>query len=62
MKSSPGKGTLALTALAMHGDKEHCLACGMDGYIPKPVQPEDLFREIDRLRIAYTHVQSPNAP
>ena len=43
---------IALTALAMQGDEEHCLACGMDGYIPKPVQPEDLFREIERLCIA----------
>jgi two-component system, sensor histidine kinase and response regulator len=40
---------IALTALAMEGDKEHCSACGMDGYVRKPVQPEDLFREIDRL-------------
>ncbi len=52
---------IALTAHAMQGDKERCLAGGMDGYIPKPVQPEDLFREIDRLRIAYTPVLSPNA-
>jgi signal transduction histidine kinase/CheY-like chemotaxis protein len=52
---------IALTALAMEGDKEHCLACGMDGYVRKPVQPEDLFREIDRLREAHTPVQTPTA-
>ncbi len=42
-------------------DKDRRLANGMDGYITKPVQPEDLFREIDRLRIAYTPVASPSA-
>ncbi len=52
---------IALTAHAMQGDKERCLAGGMDGYIAKPVQPADLFREIDRLRIACTPVPSPNA-
>jgi len=41
---------IALTALAMQGDKERCLRFGMDGYVPKPVQAEDLFREINRLR------------
>ena len=42
-------------------DKDRRLANGMDGYITKPVQPEDLFREIDRLHIAYTPVESPSA-
>ena len=52
---------IALTAHAMHGDKERCLAGGMDGYIPKPVHPEDLFQEAERLHMAYTPVQSPSA-
>ncbi len=52
---------LALTALAMEGDKKRCLAGGMDGYIAKPVQPENLFLEIDRLCISYPPVLSPNA-
>ncbi|WP_027358649.1 PAS domain-containing hybrid sensor histidine kinase/response regulator [Desulforegula conservatrix] len=33
---------LALTAHAMKGDKERCLASGMNGYIAKPVDPEAL--------------------
>jgi PAS domain S-box-containing protein len=39
---------LAMTAHAMRGDKERCLASGMDGYISKPIQPVELFAEIER--------------
>ena len=52
---------IALTALAMQGDKERCLQSGMDGYVPKPVQPEDLFREIERLHMDNARIPSPNA-
>jgi len=36
-----------MTAHAMKGDRERCLAAGMDGYIPKPIQPTELFRAIE---------------
>ena len=38
---------IGLTAHAMKGDKERFLAAGMDGYVPKPIQPKELFEVIE---------------
>jgi CheY-like chemotaxis protein len=40
---------VALTAHAVKGDRERCLAAGMDGYVPKPIHPEELFERIEAL-------------
>lgn len=39
--------TVAVTAYAMLGDRDHALAAGFDGYLTKPIDPRSFARSID---------------
>jgi PAS domain S-box-containing protein len=48
---------VAMTANAMQGDQEKCLAVGMNDYIAKPIRMEDLSRALDN---CYRHIFQQN--
>jgi PAS domain S-box-containing protein len=39
---------VAMTANAMEGDRERCMAAGMDDYVAKPIRPEELVAALQR--------------
>lgn len=46
MAGFQGVPVIAVTALAMVGDREHLLAAGFDGYIAKPIEPETFANQL----------------
>lgn len=42
---------IAVTADTMKGDRDFCIRAGMNDYISKPFNPEDLFEKVERLSL-----------
>lgn len=52
---------VAMTAHAMKGDYEHCLEAGMDGYVSKPLKPEEFFAVLEGA-VPTTDATDPTRP
>ena len=50
---------IAMTAHAMQGDRERCLAAGMDGYIAKPIQARELIDLLEKFSVAAREEECP---
>ncbi|MBP3954096.1 response regulator [Gemmata sp. G18] len=67
LKADPVRRTvplIAVTALAMVGDRDRVLAAGFDGYIAKPIDPETFVRQVEAFLWPNkrTHAPAPPVP
>jgi two-component system cell cycle response regulator len=66
LKSHPSLRTIplvAVTALAMVGDRDKMLAAGFDGYIAKPISPETFVGEVEKfLQLGHRSLPLPPQP
>jgi PAS domain S-box-containing protein len=53
---------IAMTAYAMKGDRDRCLAAGMDGYVPKPIRHQELLETIHTLVMNVPNVPTHALP
>src|SRR5947209_5406297 len=65
LKSDPDLRTVplvAVTALAMVGDRDRVLAAGFDGYLAKPISSETFVRQMEVFLRPGQHTTPPSSP